>query len=92
MTRISSLMATLAVAGLGLSATACMKAEMESSKKGFYAGKPDVRPADSPKTEFTTGSWATGDKASWESALRTRSMAQNEYNKAPGKETLAGKN
>ena len=89
MTRVAGLTALLS---LGLMTTGCMKPEMEQSKKGFYAGKPDVSPQDSPATEYKYGNWKQGDKASWESAMRSRSPNQNEYNKAPGKEATAAKN
>ena len=40
-------------------------------KKGHYQGKADTRPWES--AEFK------GDKEAWESALRNRAQAQNEY-------------
>jgi len=82
----------VAVLASGFVTTACMKPEMEQTKKGFYAGKPDVSPHESPASEYKFGNWKQGDRASWESAMRSRSLNQNEYNKAPGKEATAAKN
>ena len=53
-------------------------------KQGKYQGKPDSKPWENdPGTSlYTTSKWNKGDKTSWESALRMRNLAQNEYNRA----------
>ena len=52
-------------------------------KQGKYQGKPDSKPweSDPGASLYTTSKWNPGDKTSWESALRTRNLAQNEYNR-----------
>jgi hypothetical protein len=52
-------------------------------KSGKYQGKTDARPWDSDPGAalYTTSKWTAGDKASWESALRTRNQGQNEYSR-----------
>ena len=52
-------------------------------KQGKYQGKPDTKPweNDPAASLYTTSKWNPGDKTSWESALRTRNLAQNEYNR-----------
>ena len=53
-------------------------------KQGKYQGKPDTKPweNDPAASLYTTSKWTPGDKTSWEAALRTRNLAQNEYNRA----------
>jgi hypothetical protein len=52
-------------------------------KQGKYQGKPDTKPWENdPGTSlYTTSKWNPGDKTSWESAVKTRNLAQNEYNR-----------
>ena len=52
-------------------------------KSGKYQGKTDTRPWDSEPGAalYTTSKWTAGDKTSWETAIRTRSRGQNEYNR-----------
>ena len=53
-------------------------------KQGKYQGKPDSKPWENTPgaSLYTTSKWNQGDKTSWESALRMRNLAQNEYNRA----------
>jgi hypothetical protein len=53
-------------------------------KQGKYQGKPDTKPweNDPGASLYTSSKWSKGDKASWESALRTRNLGQNEYTRA----------
>ena len=53
-------------------------------KQGKYQGKPDSKPWENAPgaSLYTTSKWNQGDKTSWESALRMRNLAQNEYNRA----------
>jgi hypothetical protein len=50
-------------------------------KQGKYQGKPDTKPweNDPGASLYTSSKWNKGDKTSWESAIRTRSLGQNEY-------------
>ena len=53
-------------------------------KQGKYQGKPDTKPweNDPGASLYTSSKWSKGDKPGWESALRTRNLAQNEYTRA----------
>ncbi len=53
-------------------------------KQGKYQGKPDTKPweNDPAASLYTTSKWSKGDKASWETAVRTRNLGQNEYTRA----------
>jgi len=50
-------------------------------KQGKYQGKPDTKPweNDPAAAIYTTSKWDKGNKASWESAVKTRNLAQNEF-------------
>ena len=50
-------------------------------KQGKYQGKPDTKPweNDPGASLYTSSKWNKGDKASWESAVKTRNLSQNEY-------------
>jgi hypothetical protein len=50
-------------------------------KQGKYQGKPDTKPweNDPAASLYTTSRWSKGDQASWESTVKTRNLAQNEY-------------
>jgi hypothetical protein len=58
----------------------CMEVEQGAgpAKTGRYQGKPDTAPwsnaplADGPR-------WTSGDHASWETEIKQRQTAQNEY-------------
>ena len=53
-------------------------------KQGKYQGKPDTKPweNDPAASLYTTSRWDQGNKTSWEAAVKTRNLAQNEYNRA----------
>jgi hypothetical protein len=53
-------------------------------KQGKYQGKPDTKPweNDPAAALYTTSKWDKGSKTSWESAVKTRNLAQNEYTRA----------
>jgi len=53
-------------------------------KQGKYQGKPDTKPweNDSAANPYPGSKWNKGEKASWESAVKTRNLAQNEYTRA----------
>ncbi len=69
----------LVVAALG--AVGCMEVEQTASvqKQGKYQGKPDSKSWDNVPLAYGNAKWNKGDKASWESQLKTRSSGQNEY-------------
>jgi hypothetical protein len=53
-------------------------------KQGKYQGKPDTKPwdNDSAANPYPGSKWNKGEKTSWESAVKTRNLAQNEYTRA----------
>ncbi|MFM9884929.1 MAG: hypothetical protein ACKVQT_18055 [Burkholderiales bacterium] len=51
-------------------------------KKGQYQGKPDTRPWDNTPNTWSNSSWEKGNQASWENAIKTRNLSQNEYTRA----------
>jgi hypothetical protein len=71
------------VAGVGLSACG-EREQVIVYKQGKYQGKPDTKPweNDSGANPYPGSTWSKGDKASWESAVRTRNLGQNEYTRA----------
>ena len=51
--------------------------------QGKYQGKPDTRPYDNAPGAYSGGSqWSSGDRASWELALKRRQQGQNDYARA----------
>ena len=73
--------ALLVVGGLG----ACGERDQVTVyKQGKYQGKPDTKPweNDPAANSYPGSKWNKGDKASWESAVKTRNLAQNEYTRA----------
>ena len=52
-------------------------------KQGKYQGKPDTKPweNDPAASLYTTSKWGKGDKTSWETAVKARNLAQNEYSR-----------
>ena len=43
------------------------------------AKKPDTKPWQAAQTPYTAKGWTAGDKANWETQIRTRGQTQNEY-------------
>ena len=74
----ASAMAALMLAGCG------ERSQVIDYKQGKYQGKPDTKPweNDPGASLYTTSKWNKGDKTSWESAVKTRNLAQNEYTRA----------
>ncbi len=49
-------------------------------KQGKYQGKPDARPWDNdPLVLAGSGKWSKGDRASWETQIKTRQLGQHEH-------------
>ena len=75
MTRIVLLLAAAALVGLA----GCGESEQVIVyKQGKYQGKPDTRPWDNEPLAMGP-KWTKGDKASWETQIRTRNLTQDEY-------------
>jgi hypothetical protein len=73
--------AVLVAVGLG----ACGERDQVTVyKQGKYQGKPDTKPweNDPAANPYPGSKWNKGDKTSWESAVKTRNLAQNEYTRA----------
>ena len=68
------------IALLGL--VACgEKEQVVVYKQGKYQGKPDNQSwsNDPLPAEFRGGTWAKGDRSSWEESIKKRQLAQHEY-------------
>ena len=79
----------LVLAGAALIVAAALSACGEREqvivyKQGKYQGKPDTKPWDNDPAAslYTTSKWSKGDKTGWETAVKSRNLAQNEYNRA----------
>jgi hypothetical protein len=48
-------------------------------KQGKYQGKPDAQPWNSEPLAHESGKWTKGDKASWETQIKTRQLGQHEH-------------
>jgi len=73
-----------AVVAMALGLSACGEREQVIVyKQGKYQGKPDTKPWENAPgaSLYTTSKWNQGDRTSWESAVKTRNLAQNEYNR-----------
>jgi hypothetical protein len=78
------LLLTTAVLAVAVGLSACGEREQVIVyKQGKYQGKPDGKPweSDPAASLYTSSKWTQGDKTSWEAAVKTRNLAQNEYNR-----------
>jgi hypothetical protein len=76
------LLAGLAAFALAAGLGACGEAEeVVVFKQGKYQGKPDTKAWDNAPVAAELGgaSWTQGDRASWETAMRARQLAQHEH-------------
>lgn len=79
-TRTLVFAALASIAALGIAG--CGDAPQElAQKERRYQGKPDTNPWDSDPSAslYTTSKWTKGDRASWDAAINTRALNQNEY-------------
>jgi len=79
------LMLVSAALAFALGLAACAEGDQVTVyKQGKYQGKPDTKPWDNDPAAslYTTSKWSKGDKSAWESVVRTRNLAQNEYTRA----------
>jgi hypothetical protein len=68
----------LVIAAFGL--TACGEPEqVVVYKQGKYQGKPDAQPWNSEPLAHENAKWTKGDRASWETQIKTRQLAQHEH-------------
>jgi hypothetical protein len=85
MTTARRLMLAVAAVLFAVGLSACGERDQVTVyKQGKYQGKPDAKPWENdPAANVYPGSkWNKGDKTSWESAVKTRNLAQNEYTRA----------
>ncbi len=78
----SKLILAGAAIAVALALSACGEREQVIVyKQGKYQGKPDTKPweNDPGASLYTSSKWSKGDRTSWESALKTRNLGQNEY-------------
>jgi hypothetical protein len=68
---LPGLLGVLALAG-------CGEVDQSLSKSSAKADAHAYQGAHNP---YVVKGWTPGDKASWESQMRTRSLTQNEYNR-----------
>jgi len=72
-------MKRIMLAGLSLMIlSACGETDQRLTK----AGSNDKQAYTGANNPHVIKGWTPGDKASWESQMRTRSLTQNEYNKS----------
>jgi len=71
----AAVIATLFLAGCGESE------QVVVYKQGKYQGKPDTRAWDNAPlaAEQRGGKWTQGDRASWETDIKNRQLAQHEH-------------
>jgi outer membrane murein-binding lipoprotein Lpp len=71
----AAIMAALLVAGCG------EPEQVVVYKQGKYQGKPDTRAWDNAPlaAEQRGGNWTKGDRASWETQIKNRQLAQHEH-------------
>lgn len=68
----------LMVAAFGL--VACGEQEqVVVYKQGKYQGKPDALPWNSEPLAYENAKWSKGDRASWETQIKTRQLGQHEH-------------
>jgi hypothetical protein len=68
----------LLIAVLGLAACG-EREQVVVYKQGKYQGKPDGQPWDSAPPAYGSAKWTQGDRASWETQIKSRNDGQNEY-------------
>ena len=76
-------LAGIVVLAVGFVSGCGERSQVVTYKSGKYQGKTDSNPWDSAPgaSLYTTSKWTGGEKVSWETAIRTRSQGQNEYNR-----------
>lgn len=55
--------------------------EVDQSLSASNTNRGDEPAYKGAKDSFVAKGWTAGDKGSWETQMRTRSLTQNEYNK-----------
>ena len=74
--------AVLAIAAL-VALAACGEREQTTEfKRGKYQGKPDTQPWSNAPLDYERGKWTQGDRASWETQIKSRQSWQNEFTRA----------
>ena len=77
MTRALALPAVLSLLGL-LTLSACGEIDQSHATS---SSKGDAHAYQGAHNQYVVKGWTPGNKASWESQMRTRSLTQNEHNR-----------
>ena len=76
---MKTLFLLMAMLGLVFGLAACGEQDqVVVYKQGKYQGKPDTRPWDNEPLAYGGAKWTKGDRASWETQIKTRNDSQNE--------------
>lgn len=67
-----------AVLAFGLAGCAEREQVSEAKPGDRYQGKHDTKPWNNEPLAYGSGKWSKGDRASWETQIKTRQQAQNE--------------
>ncbi|MGE5946256.1 MAG: hypothetical protein ACM35F_06125 [Betaproteobacteria bacterium] len=74
------LLLVIAAFGLATGLSACGESEqVVVYKQGKYQGKPDAQPWNSEPLAYESAKWTKGDRASWETQIKGRQLAQHEH-------------
>jgi major membrane immunogen (membrane-anchored lipoprotein) len=80
---MKKLLLVMGAVALSLGLGACGEGDQQVVvyKQGKYQGKPDGLPwnSESPVAELRGGKWTKGDRASWETQIKERQLAQHEH-------------
>ena len=68
----------LLVAAFALSACGERQQLIEPTSEKRYQGKRDTKPWENEPLAYGSAKWSKGDRASWETQIKTRQNGQNE--------------
>lgn len=73
---------TIAAAVVAVLGLAACGDQPQTAKQSYK--QADSKPWDGAEPAYTSKGWTVGDRASWESQMRTRNQQQNEYQRVSG--------
>ena len=74
-----------AAALLALGAAGCGERDQTTQyRDGKFRGKSDTRPWDNAPAATSPGAWAKGDRESWETEMRARTLSSQNENRRIG--------
>ena len=75
----------IAAAVLALGAAGCGERDQSTQyRDGKYRGKSDTQPWDNTPSATSPGSWARGDRETWENEIRGRTVTSQNENRRIG--------